>query len=176
MALASRQRGWSFAVQDRDHSVKAEIVNRGLTITLTIWIDGEVQIQEKGSDLEELWREYPLRFEHCSGTLRAFRKGFLGVATDFELRVEGQVIPTGERPTIAICEPESQTPESPALDPQPTSVSGRETVVPTIPVLPASCSACGASLAMDEVRWSGPLAAQCPYCGTRVDIEWRKIG
>ena len=181
MAILSHRRDWTFALEDRalkgsDHRIEALIENRGLAFSLTIWLDGDVQVQEKGSDLEELWGDYPLRVDQCSCTVRAFRKGLLGLATDFELRVEEQVIAEGKHVTITACEPESQQPESPVLGPHPESALASGGVEPIIPSLPPTCSTCGASLSMDEVRWVGPLTAQCPYCGTNVSVEWRKIG
>jgi hypothetical protein len=177
MALTSRSRKWSFAIGDVNHSIEARIESRGIAITLTIWADGEVQVQKKASDLAELWGEYPLRIEQCACAVRAFRKGALGVATDFELRVESQVIAEGDHPTIECPEPEPVQSESPAPESHTQAApASRGHAVPTIPVLPAKCSNCGVALAMDEVRWVGPLTAKCPYCGTNVPIEWRRIG
>ena len=177
MASASRSRSWSFAVADVDHSVDARIESRGLAITLTISIDGATQVREKASDLAELWGDYPLRVGQRTCTVRAFRKGALGVATDFELRVEGQVIAEGEHPTIELPEPEPRHPDSATPETHTRGAPASQVhAVPTIPVLPARCSNCGGALAMDEVRWVGPLTAKCPYCGTNVPIEWRRIG
>ena len=176
MALFSHHRDWTFALGSRDHSISARIENRGLAISLTIQLDGEVRVQKKGSDLDELWGDYPLLVGRSSCITRAFRKGFLGLATDFELSVEGQLIVEGEHVSIAVRPPESQQLDGLALEAASEAAPVPAGTVPTIPILPAACTGCGASLAMDEVRWVGPLTAQCPYCGTNVPIEWRKIG
>jgi tetratricopeptide (TPR) repeat protein len=34
--------------------------------------------------------------------------------------------------------------------------------------LPAKCSNCGGPIKPDEVSWSGPATAECPYCGAVV--------
>jgi hypothetical protein len=177
MALTSRSRSWSFAVADDEHTVEARIQTRGLTITLTISMDGNVQVQKQASGLEALWGDYPLDVEHCTCVVRAFHKGVVGVATDFQLRVEGQLVAEGEHPTIEPRAPRPSQPESAAAETHPqTAPAPQGGTVPTIPVLPPKCSTCGGSLAMDEVRWVGPLTAKCPYCGTTVPIEWRRIG
>ncbi len=177
MALTSRSRNWSFAIGDVNHSIGARIESRGVAITLTISADGEAQVQKKASDLAELWGDYPIYIEQCTCAVRAFRKGALGVATDFELRVEGQMIAEGDHPTIECPEPESRQSEGPAPESQiQAALASEGHAVPTIPVLPTKCPNCGGALAMDEVRWVGPLTARCPYCGTNVPIEWRRIG
>jgi hypothetical protein len=172
MALTSRSRSWRFAVADDEHTVDARIQTRGLTITLTISVDGQAQVQTKSSDLQELWGNYRLQIAQCACTVRAFRKGVVGVATDFELRVEDQLVAEGEHPTFEPRDPESPAPQTQTE----TARAPQGGTVPTIPVLPPKCSTCGGALAMDEVRWVGPLTAKCPYCGTTVPIEWRKIG
>jgi hypothetical protein len=176
MPLRSHRREWTFALGDRDHSIEARIESRGLALSLSIWLDGEVQVQEKASDLAELWGEYPLRIEQGSATVRAFRKGVIGLATEFELQVEGQLIAEGEHATIAAPEPELQEVEGPVREPQTESAPAPGGVEPVVAALPAACPSCGASLNMNEVRWVGPLTAQCPYCGRNVAVEWRKIG
>jgi len=177
MALTSRSRSWSFALADDERTVEARIQSRGLTITLTISVDGQVQVQKQASGLEALWGDYPLDVAHCTCVVRAFRKGVLGVATDFELRVEGQLVAEGEHPTFEPRAREPHQPESPAGQAHPPAApTAQGATVPTIPVLPPKCSTCGGALAMDQVRWVGPLTAKCPYCGTTVPIEWRRIG
>jgi len=177
MALTSRSRGWRFAVADDEHTVEAQIQARGLTITLTVSVDGQIQVQEKASGLEALWGDYPLDVERCTCVVRAFRKGVIGVATDFELHVEGQLVAAGEHPTFQPRAAEPQQAESPAAQAgTPAAPAAQAATVPTIPVLPPKCATCGGALAMDEVRWVGPLTAKCPYCGTTVPIEWRRIG
>lgn len=37
--------------------------------------------------------------------------------------------------------------------------------------LPAKCSSCGGPIRPDEVAWSGPATAECPYCGGVVKAE-----
>ncbi len=37
--------------------------------------------------------------------------------------------------------------------------------------LPTKCPACGAPLRPDEVSWTGPTTAECPYCGSIVRAE-----
>jgi len=37
--------------------------------------------------------------------------------------------------------------------------------------LPAECPKCDAPLKYNEVRWTGPRQAECPYCGTVVELE-----
>jgi hypothetical protein len=176
MALRSHRREWTFTLGDKDHRIEAKIESRGLAISLSIWLDGQAQVQEKRSDLAELWGEYPLRIEQGSGTVRAFRKGFLGLATDFELLVQGQVIAEGEHVTIAAPKPEPPPQESPALEPHPESAPASRGAEQLVAGLPAACPKCGAPLSMKEVEWVGPLTAQCPHCGTNVPAEWRKIG
>lgn len=42
--------------------------------------------------------------------------------------------------------------------------------------LPASCPHCDAPLKYNEVRWTGPRQAECPYCGTAVELEETIVG
>jgi hypothetical protein len=37
--------------------------------------------------------------------------------------------------------------------------------------LPAACPECDAPLRYNEVKWVGPRRAECPYCGTVVELE-----
>jgi predicted RNA-binding Zn-ribbon protein involved in translation (DUF1610 family) len=37
--------------------------------------------------------------------------------------------------------------------------------------LPAKCSSCGAPIKPDEVAWSDPRTAECPYCGNIIKTE-----
>jgi hypothetical protein len=37
--------------------------------------------------------------------------------------------------------------------------------------LPAECPNCDAPLKYNEVRWTGPRQAECPYCGEVVELE-----
>ncbi len=37
--------------------------------------------------------------------------------------------------------------------------------------LPAECPNCDAPLKYNEVRWTGPRQAECPYCGIVVELE-----
>jgi len=38
-------------------------------------------------------------------------------------------------------------------------------------ILPRECPECGASLKYNEVRWTGPHQAECPYCGHTVELQ-----
>lgn len=42
--------------------------------------------------------------------------------------------------------------------------------------LPASCPHCDAPLKYNEVKWTGPRQAECPYCGTAVELEETIVG
>jgi len=42
--------------------------------------------------------------------------------------------------------------------------------------LPASCPQCDAPLKYNEVKWTGPRQAECPYCGTAVELEETIVG
>jgi hypothetical protein len=42
--------------------------------------------------------------------------------------------------------------------------------------LPASCPRCDAPLKYNEVRWTGPRQAECPYCGEVVELEETIVG
>ena len=37
--------------------------------------------------------------------------------------------------------------------------------------LPVECPRCDAPLKYNEVRWTGPRQAECPYCGEVVELE-----
>jgi len=37
-------------------------------------------------------------------------------------------------------------------------------------LLPARCPACGGPVNGDEVKWHGPRAASCPYCGVNLPL------
>lgn len=37
--------------------------------------------------------------------------------------------------------------------------------------LPVECPNCDAPLKYNEVRWTGPRQAECPYCGEVVELE-----
>ncbi|MFX1318757.1 MAG: hypothetical protein ACFE9D_10240 [Promethearchaeota archaeon] len=37
--------------------------------------------------------------------------------------------------------------------------------------LPAECPRCDAPLKYNEVQWTGPRQAECPYCGEVVELE-----
>ena len=38
-------------------------------------------------------------------------------------------------------------------------------------LLPARCPACGGPVNGDEVKWHGPRAASCPYCGANLPLS-----
>ncbi len=42
--------------------------------------------------------------------------------------------------------------------------------------LPAECPNCDAPLKYNEVIWTGPRQAECPYCGTVVELEETIVG
>ncbi|MFX1565033.1 MAG: hypothetical protein ACFFCH_03480 [Promethearchaeota archaeon] len=42
--------------------------------------------------------------------------------------------------------------------------------------LPAECPTCDAPLKYNEVKWTGPRQAECPYCGTAVELEETIVG
>ncbi len=42
--------------------------------------------------------------------------------------------------------------------------------------LPPQCPECDAPLKYNEVRWTGPRQAECPYCGTAVELEETIVG
>ncbi len=42
--------------------------------------------------------------------------------------------------------------------------------------LPAACPQCDAPLKYNEVQWTGPRQAECPYCGTAVELEETIVG
>jgi hypothetical protein len=37
--------------------------------------------------------------------------------------------------------------------------------------LPARCASCGAAVRSDEVEWIDAVSAECPYCGSTVQVE-----
>lgn len=44
-----------------------------------------------------------------------------------------------------------------------------------IPRIPDECSKCGAPVDSQEVEWVGPLSANCPYCGSELEVKFQKI-
>ncbi len=173
MAVISHQRTWTIGMGGAIHTIEAQIRNVFVGVTLTISVDGQAIVQEKETNVAQLWRDYPIDIEERSCVVRAFKKGLLGLATDFEFLVGEQTIPEGEQVRI------TPSPTPPAPQPgavAPAAAPGSGPGVPVIPKLPRSCSACGTPLNMNQVRWVGPLTAECPSCGTNVEIEWRRIG
>jgi hypothetical protein len=72
--------------------------------------------------------------------------------------------------------------ESPTIPPvQSASVPPvvRMPVVPPAPVnavhrldlLPANCPHCGGPIRSNDVKWTGPQAAACPYCGSTLPMK-----
>ena len=39
--------------------------------------------------------------------------------------------------------------------------------------IPDVCPNCGAHLGINEVKWTGPLTAECPYCGYKFKVKVR---
>ena len=54
-------------------------------------------------------------------------------------------------------------------------MAGTQGSVPVFPVLPANCSSCNAPLNMNTVKWTGPMSACCPNCGSAIEIKWKKL-
>ncbi|MGF1506070.1 MAG: hypothetical protein GYB64_09550 [Chloroflexi bacterium] len=44
------------------------------------------------------------------------------------------------------------------------------------PRVPTECDSCGFGLTTENIDWAGPTSAQCPMCGTGVEVEWVTIG
>lgn len=36
--------------------------------------------------------------------------------------------------------------------------------------LPSSCAKCGGPIRGHEVKWTGPVSADCPYCGANLEL------
>ena len=76
-------------------------------------------------------------------------------------------------PTIgnppAPASPQAPTPVAPPapipLRPAPTNSSEHR-----VDLLPATCARCGAPMRAHEVKWTGPKAASCPYCGSTLNM------
>jgi hypothetical protein len=173
MSVIAHERTWTIDLEDTIHVIEAQIRNVFVAFSLSISVDGQAVVQEKEMDIAKLWRDYPLSIGGRSCVVRAFKKGFLGVATDFQFSVDEQIIPEGKQVEIADA-PQSPSPQPSA--PPAVAPSGPGPAVAVIPKLPPSCTACGTPLSMNQVSWVGPLTAECPSCGTNVEIEWRKIG
>jgi predicted lipid-binding transport protein (Tim44 family) len=77
---------------------------------------------------------------------------------------------------IAPDKPSAQPPIPAAPIPAAQAAPSPQASTPTIPVLPANCPHCLAPIAMNTVSWSGPLNSRCPYCGSGIDIKWKKLG
>jgi hypothetical protein len=72
--------------------------------------------------------------------------------------------------------------EPPTMPPAPTAPVPPVVITPAVaaaPVttahrldlLPANCPRCGGPIRSHEVKWTGPQAASCPYCGSNLPMK-----
>lgn len=72
-------------------------------------------------------------------------------------------------------------PEEEAFEPSPAVNAPPVNVAPTAAavveperradLLPAKCPTCGGPVSGDDVKWSGPRSASCPYCGANLPLR-----
>jgi hypothetical protein len=60
--------------------------------------------------------------------------------------------------------------------PPPSPAAPTVTPAPVEPIhradlLPAACPHCGGPIRSNEVKWTGPQAATCPYCGSNLPMK-----
>jgi hypothetical protein len=68
----------------------------------------------------------------------------------------------------AFAEADATTPPSTAPPPSPAAPLAPEH---RAELLPSACPRCGAPVRSAEVRWVGPQAADCPYCGAHLPMR-----
>jgi hypothetical protein len=71
-------------------------------------------------------------------------------------------VPTAFEPSAP--PPAAQTPV--ASPPVPEPPGGQH----PIERLPSTCARCGGPIRGHEVKWTGPLSADCPYCGANLEL------
>ena len=72
--------------------------------------------------------------------------------------------------------------EPPTIPPAPAASAPPVVRMPVVPpvsistvhrldLLPANCPHCGGPIRSNEVKWTGPQAAACPYCGSTLPMK-----
>lgn len=166
MAVLSLEREWRILISGIEHRIDLKLDNRGLFVSYEVKVDGAAQIAEKNTDLTKMWGEYPLEVAGAPFTLRLFKKGILGMATESELFFGEELILPGE-PYELLAESQTVSESSPS-----EQTEGKAHMYPK---LPAACPACGVPIHMQNVKWVGPMSAACPSCGSTIEIEWREM-
>jgi hypothetical protein len=59
--------------------------------------------------------------------------------------------------------------ELPPVTPQPTRTASA--TEHRLDLLPATCPSCGGPTRGNEVKWTGPQSADCPYCGINLPMN-----
>ncbi len=180
MSIFSLERVWRLNDGERTYRVAAKVWQEPPTTALLVTVDDVPHVDGKAwvMDLSEIWQTYGIELGPRTVALRAFKKGFHGHCTDFELIADGQVLPESEHRLVQAAP--STPPPNAAAAPVAAATAppaGQTTVreVPTVPALPTTCPHCRAPLLAAETKWTGPLAAECPYCKAGIAAEWRRV-
>jgi hypothetical protein len=140
-------------------------------------LDGHDIIEAKSQRSQFVNRQYTAQAGGHQLALRPFEVKVQGKPIiDLELTLDGHPLKPVEPPPKASLLAPVFAPQRPVAPPQPVAPSNQASGGPTIPNLPARCESCGTSLAMNSVKWTGPMNAVCPVCGASVQITWTKIG
>jgi hypothetical protein len=166
MAVLSLERQWRILISGEEHLIDLNLENKGIHVLFVVKINHTIQIEEKNTDLAKLWGNYLLDVDGTPFTLRLYKKGILGMATDCDLYFEENDVPIGEM--FEVPHVSQRTVES-------TENEGPGGNVRMYPKLPTACGACGAPVHMQNVRWVGPMSAACSSCGSTIEIEWREM-